>query len=794
MSQVNTLPGNGPLAIKRTFSQKVVREAIRDNQLHQFRTFLETYTQDGKALPRNTAGAVALTPILRAAGLPLGIRYRHPGLPAVAQEYVDRVGLCSLQNFRPQPLEAAPLIRAPISATTYQQLLETPLAVSERSMAQYQSALTRFATLQNKTVMDEIGPELSTEFDQALQKLIERQYGGDARAARSTVSCLRKWQGRYAALQRVQNLPPSLDGALRQLVQEDGRTAQDLSKVIGHSVTFVTNLMIGNQRTASKATLALLEEVLDVPGGILTSRAPYYNPRISPAFCPVSRFPADLQGPEQSVRLKRKHIKKQLPEDFPARPREEQNRLFAAALQHVEAGHHLSSYGRRLAENIQLPYILNSALPERLQAEFDSVSNMKRTAGALNKPNRSLRWTAGTHGRWDREMRTFLGYCLLPTDAADERLRGPGLTLETLTLGLIVSPTLVDAYLGFRRSRTAGIDSTASQTVLISMISMLRAGSGWVSGHPELLERLPELVRLEAEQGGGWDAQCARQHRYLTELTRNTDYEVSRDTFEPIMPMIETGRPLDLVQQALCRQYDELITVEHLTHITPVQRAEMWRDHLLISLLSWLPLRAKHWPAMRYVAAHQSFYAIPNGGQLRQVEAQHWGLYLAAKDFKNVKNKSIFGPKGERDVKILLCEARGLRTVELLLDQYMRVYRPLLCPGDGPVFPDALGEPLTSARLYQIVRNWTQKYLSEHGSAQYGLRLKGVAPFGPHAFRHLMASHIVITTGSFELAANMLLDSIEMVQKHYGMFSPEHRLLSSMNQLDIWDGKREASG
>lgn len=768
------------------YPRRKVSQNVRDARLSQLKKFLESYTRDSKPLPSYKHGKVAIAPIFRAAGIKAKRWPIHPELLDEIQKYVDKFGLCHLQDFHPPQPQISVQGQAIVRPMVYQELLKLPLVVADRSIAQYKSALIRFAAVQGKALTDEIGAELGSAFNDALSRFVNIQYGGNSDSARSALSCIRKWREKYLASQYNHNLPPTLQERVQFLLEKDGRSAQKISKTIGQYQGFVHSLASGNQKAASISALALLEKAFDVPGNTLISLCTPYNPRQDRKFCPIDRFPPELQGSEQSIGRQRREIKRQLPDDFPIRMRDEQDRLLQAAVESVLTGQHLSEYGRRQSENTRLPYRLRLPLPEQLQAECDSLIEMKRTRGAINKSNRAQRWSDGSHGRWEQMIRSFLGYCSLPTTATDERISGAGLPLEALTLGLIVSPTLVDGYLEFRRIRTDGVDSNNSRDALTFMLSMLRADSGWVAGHPELLERLPAPIRQEVGQAGDWKTLCAQQHEYLAGLHRNMEYQVSRDPFEPIMPMIATGRPLDLLQQALHNQRKELDAISHLTDVMPSEKAEMWRDHLLISLLSWLPLRGKHWPAMRYAESHQSLYGIRNGSQLRYIDGKHWGIYLEAKSFKNVRNKVIFGPKRDRDVKFLLQKMHGLKTVEPLLDMYMRVHRPFLCPGDGPVFPDESGLPLTYFRFYKIVKKWTTKYLSEYGDPTYGLRIKGVAPFGPHAFRHLMASHVVINTGSFEYAAHMLLDSPETVQKHYGIFLPEHQLEITMRQLDVW--------
>jgi hypothetical protein len=52
---------------------------------------------------------------------------------------------------------------------------------------------------------------------------------------------------------------------------------------------------------------------------------------------------------------------------------------------------------------------------------------------------------------------------------------------------------------------------------------------------------------------------------------------------------------------------------------------------------------------------------------------------------------------------------------------------------------------------------------------------RGLLPFGPHSIRHVVATEVVKHTGSFEAAANVLLDSIDMVAQHYARFAPRDR-------------------
>ncbi len=88
---------------------------------------------------------------------------------------------------------------------------------------------------------------------------------------------------------------------------------------------------------------------------------------------------------------------------------------------------------------------------------------------------------------------------------------------------------------------------------------------------------------------------------------------------------------------------------------------------------------------------------------------------------------------------------------------------------------------MTTLDLFNRIQNWSHEYLSQNSSR--GLGIKGVHSFGPHAFRDIVATDIIKTTGSISLAANMLLDSEETVRRHYARFLPEDRIALAMDGL-----------
>ena len=243
---------------------------------------------------------------------------------------------------------------------------------------------------------------------------------------------------------------------------------------------------------------------------------------------------------------------------------------------------------------------------------------------------------------------------------------------------------------------------------------------------------------------------------------------------DPILPILDHPRPLDLVQQALDAHQKD-IHAQFLAEkdLTPRQ-AGAWRDHLLISMLCRLPLRAKHWGLMSYLQN--------NTGSLRFHPVDGWLLVVPFDEFKNVRNTKIFNAYGGvRELVLRLSELESFQSLVPTLEFYLETVWSKIPNQSDRLFPSNTGLLLRTPIVTQRVRSWSEFYLSEH--AVKGIQIPGVRPFGAHAFRDIVATHIIKTTGSIEMAANILLDDVATVEKHYARFLPENRLTNAMNSF-----------
>lgn len=66
--------------------------------------------------------------------------------------------------------------------------------------------------------------------------------------------------------------------------------------------------------------------------------------------------------------------------------------------------------------------------------------------------------------------------------------------------------------------------------------------------------------------------------------------------------------------------------------------------------------------------------------------------------------------------------------------------------------------------------------------------IKGLLPHGPHNVRDILATHILMQTGSYEQARYAIQDTPDVVQKHYGRFLPQDKAALAAKILNhVWE-------
>ncbi len=271
-----------------------------------------------------------------------------------------------------------------------------------------------------------------------------------------------------------------------------------------------------------------------------------------------------------------------------------------------------------------------------------------------------------------------------------------------------------------------------------------------------------------------------------------------RDPWLPIKPLLERPDPLSPVYQGL----DRMAADRPSFFGTPVACARHDQYHLVMSLLVHSCLRRANFGKLTW--------RPDNTGNLRWSAEGAWILQIPQRDMKNEGSGAL--PDNGNDLILELDpEDRDLyRAIDRWLgpvDRNTGIVDELgssrrlihgdkcsedsgyaLFPGEardagadtlatagpgsgqvGSTRHPTLVTGVTDQTIGTIVYKFSTQYLVRCPWHDHGVA--GVMPFGPHALRDLVATHVLKNTGSIEEAAAALFDTPETLLRHYARFT-----------------------
>lgn len=308
------------------------------------------------------------------------------------------------------------------------------------------------------------------------------------------------------------------------------------------------------------------------------------------------------------------------------------------------------------------------------------------------------------------------------------------------TLAWLAVPDHIERYLDWTKSRVRARNQGATQ-FLAYIASLVRPEAGYLCQTPQLQATLPEPYR-----SADWDELCKKTFELTHQLSAAYDDEmqVSRDSFAPIMHILQMAQPMDAIADMVQRMRADRPVLD------PKAEAIWARDIVLIKLLASNPIRRRN-------LIHLTWRA-DNTGELHQREDGSWWLKIHKSRFKNTR-----GAAGARE--FYECQVNAAAWTDI--ERYVRVHRPRLIRGPTDLFflnssegPGKSNDTHLWTELGRRVEKLTAKYL---------YKCPGI---GTHAFRHIVATAILKATGGdFKTAALVLNDKVATVEKHYAFLT-----------------------
>lgn len=569
-------------------------------------------------------------------------------------------------------------------------------------------------------------------------------------------------QARAIALQKrtVDAMPPTFADALRWAMERQGISQSELARRVGVSGTTV-RYWLRDGVPRSRAVVRRLEKALELPEGSLAARLPRLGRQplgVRDDGFPYPDFTRTFLRVAALARYGRPWADLS-PEEREALRRED-----------AERWERSSNRQERTRQARRAPFALSfGAWPDRARKEWldyeqyassppsSKVRAQRALAGA---PVASTVVRDATLEKERKFLEFFYGYCV--------NVRG--MSPDALGLRLLTDLGLVEEYLLWRVSRYEGDVPGLTRTDVAFL-------------------NLVKKFYRNYFKGIGLDADLERL-RGLEERIRKAGTDETRG-YHAVEPLLDTPSPLRWLREGLVlmlrdaagRVGGDLLAPRFPSKPKAAREAlALYRDTLLFWLMAAHPLRARHWYGARLDAdqLREDGDFAPGRGHVGRKDGTYYLAYRK-KEFKNAAGQVFLGladedlvefPLAGLDHPLLSLEVDGVRyALNDVFHVYLHEVRPRLAEALGrsgplpPLFPG-----LEKKHRFKV----TFRDRSAYVAAVPGIPPR-VLPFGPHSVRHIVATEIVKTTGSFEAAANVLLDSIEMVRQHYARFAPRDR-------------------
>lgn len=536
------------------------------------------------------------------------------------------------------------------------------------------------------------------------------------------------WRTTHDALPDEDRLPASFSLALSIAFAHSGLTKAAVCRAIGLAAPSFNRWLDGSGFPSSNCVSQVsdLEALFQLPKGTLVRRLPQ--------------------------RQRQRYARRQT--DTPARPitqfgeRQRRNRGNSQAF-HVPSTPRLREQWRQLCA-----HKTDATRPHATVHNTWRLKPLARTGIRVQWPMLVNGQVCATAGVQYPQIRAFLGFLATPTAAGGHEL--PLTQVDTLAW-LIRSNYVID-YVSLLQCRADGIRHNGLFTFLDLVRSHLRPYTGFLWLHPELAATLPSAPpALDGETpSAAWQRTCEASYQAVLAHGRRLKAQGkpvrSRDPEEQLTEILSSAFPLKyLVRLVQELERDEPPIAHSRDHATWV------RDVLMLRLLLHHPLRVSHFSVMTFRGARPNLYRNADGG---------WQVRFEPSDFKNEK-----GAANSR-YDITLHPA-----VAAWVNRYLSEARPELWLADTSNYlflPSRPGnrvrrsaerravafEPAGGLWPADVISIRIKRLVERYGELQI--------PFGPHAFRHILATdHLRRHPRDYLTVAQMLHDKLETVMHHY---------------------------
>lgn len=317
--------------------------------------------------------------------------------------------------------------------------------------------------------------------------------------------------------------------------------------------------------------------------------------------------------------------------------------------------------------------------------------------------------------------------------------------INDISLAHIADIEAVLGYFSFLEKRR-GRTTTNLKVITVSFAGLLNPDGGYIPQRSALSRRYSSTVPEE-----NWSKYCGAQRLKLLKLLDGAKKSIKPglDADVRISTILKSDEPMKYLHLLDQRMGN------HKPSPTAFQTQLGWMRHrLLMRLMSTNPLRINQFKMMTW--------RPDNTGNLREDDSGQWWIYFEASAFKNrhqLKGKSYYAKVPDWAAELIPTYLREVRPYLVGADESDYLFLKI-AKGNvvARIDPEKGPEQYMIKNLQRDVTNITAQYLGD------------IVPggFGPHAFRHIVATHFLKAKQNIDMAAVMLHDKPETVRERYG--------------------------
>ena len=570
------------------------------------------------------------------------------------------------------------------------------------------------------------GREFGEDFDHNLAAWCDdmRSDGKAGRTIQDRCEWLLKWRDLVVQMAKVDPLPKDFAGALSAAVEKSGLSKSAIAKSLGVSRNALRTWMSGDglPTVGASSRVSEMERVLSLPSGTLTSRLGFPLLRYLAAKAVKAGTASRSQFGERMSKTKRTGWNGDFRKAVPATLRAEWRDL------------------------------LEYKTDEDKHTSMDDVWRMKPVR--LSSVAMDWPWQVGDFCVPTAKLYWSMFAAYFAWLSLAKREGGAGLPIERVrSLALLLDEQNVSKYLRFNRLRAGDIAHQGIARFYTTVCMLVRPETGWLWRNPKVIQALDpddSVLPMDieaapwAEVCAAWKARCgdvyAKFRATAKKISKSKSKAMSRDPRDPISDILELERPMS----ALMAMFMQLKAGRPSRH-QPKRLAIWTRDVCMFGLLTAVPLRVGNLATMNC--------RTDNKGNLYRGTGGVWKVRFPSMEMKNAKPYDVSLPA-------YVCVA---------LDDYLRLGR-LAFPGhDACDFLFLSLQSHADLKAGVTITGWEGKHLSERVRYLTRCLRDGRPAFGPHAFRHIVATdYLKRYPGAYNLVAELLNDSLETVIAEYG--------------------------